>query len=186
MNINNFSTVDYNDIWVPDNITNGRINIIDDNNDIITSRCINNAKIIKPSILSETNTNSISQNLTNTDVSVKFFSKENINKIQTQIILQVYAKSNKQYNISTQSEQELLIIMRSYYLQYSKNLPNEINAQVEKLNNMVIDWSVDEIIKNIRQYLSYKKDCSTLPMPMERAQLPTQKGTKTLEIKSFI
>jgi hypothetical protein len=180
MNINNFSIIDYNDIWIPDNIKNGRINIANDNNMIF------NKTIEKESILSETNTNSISQNLTDTDLSVKFFSKTNINKIQTKIIIDVYAKSNKQYNIQSQSEQELLIIMRSYYLQYGKNLPNDINSQIETLNKMVIDWSVDEIIKNIRQYISYKKDCSTLPMPMERAQLPTQKGTKTLEIKSFI
>lgn len=180
MNINNFSIIDYNDIWIPDNIKNGRINITNDNNMII------NKKIEKESILSETNTNSISQNLTDTDLSVKFFSKRNINNIQTKIIIDVYAKSNKKYNIQYQSEQELLIIMRSYYLQYGKNLPNDINLQIETLNKMVIDWSVDEIIKNIRQYISYKKDCSTLPMPMERAQLPTQKGTKTLEIKSFI
>jgi hypothetical protein len=34
--------------------------------------------------------------------------------------------------------------------------------------------------------MNYKTNISTLPMPMERAQLPSQKGTKTLEIKSFI
>jgi len=43
-----------------------------------------------------------------------------------------------------------------------------------------------EIIKNINQHIYYKKTVSTLPMPMERAQLPTQKGTKILEIKSYI
>jgi hypothetical protein len=51
---------------------------------------------------------------------------------------------------------------------------------------MVVDWCSDNIISNIEQYLNYKKVCSTLPMPLEHAQLPTQKGTKTLEIKSFI
>jgi hypothetical protein len=76
--------------------------------------------------------------------------------------------------------------MRSYYLQYSKNLPTNVYSQIEELNNMVISWSVEEIIKNIRQYVNYKKTCSTLPMPMERSQLPSQKGTKILEIKSFI
>ena len=54
------------------------------------------------------------------------------------------------------------------------------------LNKYVVDWSVDEIITNINQHIYYKKTVSTLPMPMERAQLPTQKGTKILEIKSYI
>ena len=76
--------------------------------------------------------------------------------------------------------------MRSFYLQYSKNLTIDIKTQINKLNMMVVDWSSNNIISNIEQYLNYKKVCSTLPMPLERAQLPTQKGTKTLEIKSFI
>ena len=76
--------------------------------------------------------------------------------------------------------------MRSYYLQYSKNLPTNINTQINELNKMVINWSVDEILTNIKQYINYKKSVSALPMPLERAQLPSQKGTKSLELKSFI
>jgi hypothetical protein len=76
--------------------------------------------------------------------------------------------------------------MRSYYLQYGKNLPDNIGAQVSKLNSMVINWSSDEIITNIDQYMKYKETVSTLPMPLERSQLSSQKGTKTLEIKSFV
>ena len=76
--------------------------------------------------------------------------------------------------------------MKSYYLQYSKNLSVNIDKQINVLNSMVVDWSANNIITNIEQYIIYKKSCSTLPMPLERAQLPTQKGTKTLEIKSFI
>lgn len=178
MNINNFYNVD-NNLWIPSNIKNGRINIIDNFES-------SNPKIIVPSILNENNTNTISHKLANTELSLNFFSKENIDKIQSKIIIEVYNKSDKEFTISKQSEQELLIIMRSYYLQYGKNLPNNINSQVEELNIMVINWSVDEIIKNIQQYINYKKSISTLPMPMERAQLPSQKGTKTLEIKSFI
>jgi hypothetical protein len=59
-------------------------------------------------------------------------------------------------------------------------------AQVSKLNSMVINWSSDEIITNIDQYMKYKETVSTLPMPLERSQLSSQKGTKTLEIKSFV
>jgi len=43
--------------------------------------------------------------------------------------------------------------MRSYYLQYGKNLPNDINGQLNRLNTMVINWSSDQIITNIEQYL---------------------------------
>ena len=115
-----------------------------------------------------------------------YFSKENIAIIQEGIINSVYNKSNGEYPIGKQSEQELTIVMRSIYLQYSKNLNFNINQQILELNTLVIRWCVDEIMSNIKQYVNYRKNVSTLPMPLERAQLPSQKGTKTLEIKSFI
>ncbi len=170
--------IDFNNIWIPDKIKNGRIDILD--------KIKGSTKIIKQSILNDDNSSSISQRLENTNLSVAYFSKQNINKIQNAIIREVYNKSAGKYKISTQSEQELLIIMRSYYLQYGKNLPNNLNSQIEKLNNMVIEWASNEIITNIEQYLKYKETVSTLPMPLERSQLPSQKGTKTLEIKSFV
>jgi hypothetical protein len=169
--------IDFNKYWLPSNITNGRIDIISNNNNEIKE---------KDPILTENNINSISRNLEYNLLSRSFFSKDNINKIQKKIIVGVYEKSNKKYSISNQSERELLIIMRSYYLQYGKNLDTNINQQIEYLNNLVINWSIDEILKNIEQYIAYKITCSTLPMPMERSQLSSQKGTKTLEIKSFI
>jgi hypothetical protein len=77
--------------------------------------------------------------------------------------------------------------MRSIYLQYGKNLPDNINDQINELNTMTAEWAIDNIISNIEQYISYKKTCSTLPMPIEHAQLTSQKGTKTLEItRSYV
>ena len=170
--------IDFNDIWIPSKIRNGRIDIL--------QNIKGGTKIIKPSILNENNASSISRNLQNTSLSIAFFSKENIDEIQCAIINEVYRKTNGKYQIEKQSENELIIIMRSYYLQYGKNLPNNIEAQVSKLNSMVINWSSDEIITNIDQYMKYKETVSTLPMPLERSQLSSQKGTKTLEIKSFV
>jgi hypothetical protein len=168
-----------NDIWLPTSIRNGRVDIL---NNIKGS-----SKMVKESILSENNVNSISQSLTNTQLSLNFFSKENINKIQNLIRKTVYYRSNYTHIISAQNEQELLIIMRSMYLQYGKNLDYDIDKQTNVLNNMTIDWAVINILSNIDQYISYKKTCSTLPMPLERAQLSSQKGTKSLEItKAFI
>ena len=181
MDINSLMKLNYNinDIWIPSHIRNGRVDIL--------NKIKGSTKIIKESILTENNVNSISQSLTNTSLSLKFFSKENINIIQNLIKKGVYINSNNTYIISNQNEQELIIIMRSIYLQYGKNLPNNINEQINELNNKTVEWAIENIISNIQQYISYKKTCSTLPMPLERAQLPSQKGTKTLEItKTYI
>lgn len=178
--MNNYVDVNYsNDVWLPASIRNGRVDIL--------NKIKGSSKIVKESILSENNVNSISQSLTNTPLSLQFFSKENINTIQSLIRRVVYHRSNNTHIISNQNEQELLIIMRSMYLQYGKNLAYDIDKQINVLNNITVDWAAINILSNIDQYISYKKTCSTLPMPLERAQLPSQKGTKTLEItKTYI
>lgn len=178
--MNNYMDVNYsNDVWLPASIRNGRVDIL--------NKIKGSSKIVKESILSENNVNSISQSLTNTPLSLQFFSKENINNIQSLIRRVVYHRSNNTHIISNQNEQELLIIMRSMYLQYGKNLDYDIDKQINGLNNITVDWAAINILSNIDQYISYKKTCSTLPMPLERAQLPSQKGTKILEItKTYI
>ena len=176
--MSDYENVNYdNDIFIPNNIINGRVDIINNNKPTYKKETF---------ISTENNNNSVSRNIISTNVSVGFFSKDNIKELQKTIINEVYNRSDENFIISNQSEQELLVIMRSYYLQYSKNLPTNIYNQIQELNKMVIDWAVAEILTNIRQYMNYKKSVSALPMPLERAQLPSQKGTKNLELKSFI
>jgi len=162
-------------------VLNGRVNLYDNNNQ--QSYTINNND---QRLLKKDSYKTISQLYSGNCVSETFFSSQNTDIIQEGIINSVYNKSNGKYQIGRQSDQELKIVMRSIYLQYSKNLNYNINEQILDLNTKVIRWCVDEILSNIKQYLEFKKNVSTLPMPLERAQLPSQKGTKTLEIKSFI
>jgi hypothetical protein len=72
--------------------------------------------------------------------------------------------------------------MRSIYFQYGKNVSSNVRAQVLDLNTRVIDWCVPEIISNIKQSDKYIMDISTLPVPLDRPNLTTQKGLRTLEI----
>lgn len=158
-------------------ILNGRVNLFDSHS--TTAKILNN----DPRLYNENNLNTISRVYSGTCVSETFFSKENINLIQEGIINTVFNRSNGLYEIGKQSDQELNIIMRSIYLQEGKNLNYDIKTQVRELNTQVIKWCVDEIIKNIKQYMEYKKSVSTLPMPMEHSLLLSQKGTKSLELK---
>ena len=86
------------------------------------------------------------------------------------------------FNIGRQKDDELKIVMRSIYFQYSKNLPNNIKEQVLDLNTRVIDWCVPEIISNIKQTQRYIRDISTMPVPLERSVLPSGKGLKNLDV----
>ena len=161
-------------------ILNGRVNLLNNNEKSFKIDPTN------PEIYTEGVLNTINRLYSGNCVSETFFSKENIDILQEGIINSVYNTSQGKYKIGRQSDQELTIIMRSIYFQYGKNNNFNVIEQVRELNRIVINWCVDEIITNINQYMNYKTNISTLPMPMERAQLPSQKGTKTLEIKSFI
>jgi len=54
-----------------------------------------------------------------TPLSRAFFSKQNISSLHTNIRYQVWLDTNKQHVISAQSNEELILIMRSIYLQNS-------------------------------------------------------------------
>ena len=112
-----------------------------------------------------------------------FFSKQNMDIIQNLIRCRVYKESNNKHIIGRQSDLQLKIIMRSIYFQYAKNNPNNIKEQITVLNNKIIDYSVKEIISNIKQYLSYKKAVSTIPEPLDRPKNLNSAGTKSLQPK---
>lgn len=106
-----------------------------------------------------------------------FFSKENIDYLQNTIIQTVYSKFNHQ--IARQSDIELKIIMRSFYLQFAKNQNCNIKEQINRLNSMVLKDCIPIILTNIEQYLQYKEDISSLPVPMERSVSMSSAGTKS-------
>lgn len=164
-------------------ILNGRVNLFENDRTTTGTYKISNDNV---NLYTENTLNSISRMYAGNCVSEIFFSNENKNIIQQGIINSVHNISDGEYRIGRQSDQELIIVMRSIYFQHSKNLNFNLQEQVKELNTLVIRWCVDEIIKNIKQYIGYKKSISTLPLPLEHSLLPSQKGTKTLEIKTFI
>lgn len=115
-----------------------------------------------------------------------FFDAQNIDNLQNMIRYNIWLASNKQYVIGRQSDQDLHLVMRSIYLQHSRNLNQEITCQVKDLNKKVLDWCLPKIYSEILQYLKYKQDISTLPQPMDRAINKSIKGSKTLELKPFM
>lgn len=157
---------------------NGRVNAIDK---------VPFYNLEKQSINSTENPkNVISRNHNCSAVSDMFFSTENIDILQLGIRNKILNDTEGAYYIGRQSDDELKIIMRSIYYQYSKNLPSNIHNQVRDLNIKVIEWSVPQIMTNLKQDEKYRQDISSLPEPLERSQLASEKGFKTLELKGFM
>ncbi len=97
----------------------------------------------------------------------KYFSKNNIQSIQNGIIQGVYQKSNHKFKIGYQDEDTLKIIMRSIYLQYSVNRPDNINEQINSLNSRVLDYCIEQVYVDAQTYVQYLHDVSTLQVPIE-------------------
>ena len=93
-----------------------------------------------------------------------FFSKENINLINKQLILQVYRKSNKQFLICPQKEENLIVVMRYFYLEYARHLPYNIKEQIMDLNCMVVGEILPTVVTNADQKVGYLRDISTQPV----------------------
>lgn len=114
-------------------------------------------------------------------LSKAYFSKENVEILQNQIRYNVWLKSDKKYIIGEQSTVELEIIMRSIYLQFSRNLPYKVKDQVKELNNILVHQVTGRIISNLYQYLGYLHRVETLPTPIELPRSTNSSGTKLLK-----
>jgi hypothetical protein len=114
-----------------------------------------------------------------------YFSRQNINNIQRKIIDGVFNKSYGKLNIANQSDNELKIIMRSIYLEHSKNVDCKIQEQISELNKLVLLYCIDNIMVNATQYINYIRE---IKKPIETMSNPANvgvSGTKTLQEKHF-
>lgn len=122
---------------------------------------------------------------TNNPVSSIFFSRTNIDALQEAIRYQVYVKSCKKHVIGKQSETELKIIMRAIYLQHAQHRHYDVLPEIRRLNQLVLDFAVPRILQEINMYMTYKRDIDRLPVPMDRGEFQSSKGSKVLEQKIF-
>jgi len=120
------------------------------------------------------------------EVSDLYFSAANVDALQEALRYQVWAKTNGEHAIDRQSDTELMIVMRSLYLQYSRNSPYNVKEQVRELNARVLDECVPKIVSELSAYLQYLRDASQLPVPLAHGELATMKGTRSLEMKPFL
>jgi hypothetical protein len=108
------------------------------------------------------NNNGISESISHTQeatpLSQQYFSSRNLNLVQNNIIQTIRLKG---FDIGRQDDLQVQIIMRSIFLSFSKNLYQDIQQQINKLNEMVVEEAVKKIIPEIKQYIQYIKDIST-------------------------
>tara|TARA_A100001015_G_C14889939_1_gene671988 strand:- start:412 stop:837 length:426 start_codon:yes stop_codon:yes gene_type:complete len=115
-----------------------------------------------------------------------FLSEKNINLIQLKIINIINSKYK--YKISKQSKNELIIIMRSVYLNNATNNylnKQDIRNELNKLNDLVISYCIKNIVNNIKSHELYLKKINNDLIPINLPTSTNIKGDKQLELKPF-
>lgn len=114
-----------------------------------------------------------------------FFSRDNIELLQREIQGQVRAMSGGKYNIDKQNEDDLKIIMRSYYLMFGKNDPNNVDGELRDLNGRVVGYAAAKVYSEVDFHMFYLKDIEEFAPPIANPMNPHVFGTRTGELKSF-
>lgn len=118
-----------------------------------------------------------------TDLNTRFFSQENIDYLQSQI--QMAVRNMVGATIDRQSDPDLLLIMRSYYLQYAQNTPGNTVAELDELNRRVVGFAANRIAVEVEAYRYYRKDIMDFPAPIAHPVDTHIYGTRVGELKSF-
>ena len=111
-----------------------------------------------------------------TPVNEQFFSPQNMDIIQDRIRTTVRGMVNA--DIDRQSDTDLMLVMRSYYLQYA-------GESVEQLNERVVNFCANRIAVEVEAYRYYRKDILDFPAPIQRPLDTHVYGTRVGELKSF-
>jgi hypothetical protein len=143
------------------NENNGRINLMESGTPLFLQD--------KNKIDDKTNFyNTIKYSLEPCLLSKAFLSYENRIIIQNGIKAGVYNLSNKKYIIDKQDDDVLNSIMSEIYLKYALNHSDNITKQIEDLNKIVINYCVPKVFGEVKGYMQYKFDASTLVVPIIR------------------
>ena len=126
-----------------------------------------------------------------TPLTFLYFSGKNVENVQKLLRLRVFKET--EYVIDDQSQNELLTIMRSVFLEHSSHPPlihqdmkkdqveillKKYTNEVDRLNRLVVELVVPKLIGQLKQYFGYLKDASSQPMPLSQPVNESTAGKK--------
>lgn len=106
-----------------------------------------------------------------------FFSTQNLDRVQAMLVAEV--KRLTKLQISRQSDEEVLIVMRAIFADHATHNPRDLGAEVERLNRGVIGATIDGVISGITARLAYIRDASRMRTPIDRGAATSTKGLLT-------
>jgi hypothetical protein len=122
---------------------------------------------------------------TKTPLNMVFFSQSNIDYIHSQIIEQVSRMSGGKYRIDRQGDDEVRIVMRSYYLMFARNDPTQVAQDLKELNARVIGYCSAKVYSEVDFHAFYLKDLEDFAPAIANPINPKHYGSEPGELKSF-
>jgi hypothetical protein len=107
-----------------------------------------------------------------------FLSDVNMAALQQAIRFRVYVDSGKRHVVGYQSTDELMLIARSTYLMYARNLPFDVVGQVRTLNSRVLEYAVPMIVSAADMHVHYLRDSARPPQTLPKPQATSVVGQK--------
>lgn len=142
--------------------------------------------------ISKNNTKHMFKNIYgDTPLTFLYFSDKNVENVQKLLKLRVFKET--EYVIDDQSQNELLTIMRSVFLEHSSHPPlihkdmkkdqleillKKYTNEVDRLNKLVVELVVPKLIGQLKQYFGYLKDASSQPIPLSQPVNESTAGKK--------
>jgi hypothetical protein len=120
-----------------------------------------------------------------TPLNTQFFSLSNLDYLQQAIQEQVYTMSGNKHRIDRQNDDDVKLIMRSYYMTYGRNNPNTVQEDLADLNARVIGYASAKIFSELDFYMFYRQDIAEFAPPIANPMDVHVKGTRYGELKSF-
>lgn len=109
-----------------------------------------------------------------------FFSRENVDLVQKQIVMKVFYDTNKRFKIPFQDPQAIKVVMLSIFNEYGRNLPTNITEQIRELNKRVCDSVVPYIITELEQKADYIKEIHQPFQTIDRPLNMSSRGNRSL------
>jgi hypothetical protein len=139
---------------------------------------------VRPPIFDDSRRELVGHIHTETPLNSVFFSKSNIDVLQKEIQDQVFSMTDNKHRIDKQNEDDLKLIMRSYYLMFGLNSSN-VSTDLKDLNSRVVGYASAKIFSELDFYLFYRKDIQDFAPPIANPVNVASYGTRYGELKSF-
>ena len=120
-----------------------------------------------------------------TPLNMVFFSPANIERIHSEIQNQVFLMSGGKYRVGKQGDDEVRIIMRSYYLMFARNDPTQVAKELDELNKRVIGYCSAKVFSEVDFHEFYLKDLEDFAPAIANPVNVKHYGSEPAELKSF-